>query len=79
MHQGCDRRALVAGVQWKDLLALSSASVFSELVLSLPWLMASLVAAAHGLHILALPLSFIFFLTGLRQVHGAFHGSIGLP
>ena len=79
MHHELDRRALVSGVQWKDLLALNSGRVFSELTLSLPWLVASLVAAAQGLHILALPLSFIFFLTGLSQVHGAFHNSIGLP
>jgi fatty acid desaturase len=79
MHHELDRRALVTRVEWKDLLALNPANVFSELTLSLPWLVASLICAAQGLHIVALPLSFVFFLTGLRQVHGAFHNSIGLP
>ena len=50
-----------------------------ELLLPLPWLAGSLVMAHCGLYPLALGLSFVFFLTGLRIVHGAFHRALGLP
>ena len=65
-------------VRWRDLLALSRREVTSELLLSSPWLAASLLAAGYGWYPIALPLSFMFFLTGLRQVHGAFHHSLGI-
>src|SRR5687767_13856150 len=65
-------------VEWRDLSSLSFGDISSELLLSLPWLVASLAAAAAGWTIVALPCSFLFFLTGLRQVHGAFHYSLGL-
>lgn len=65
-------------IEWKDLRSLSRRQVVQELLLPVPWLAGSLVAAAHQWHLLALPCSFMFFLTGLRQVHGAFHYSIGV-
>ena len=58
--------------------ALSPLETAHELALSWPWLAISLYAAAHRHHAVALACSFMFFLTGLRQVHGAFHYSIGL-
>lgn len=70
--------ALRPDVRWKDLLALSRREVVTEVLLSLPWLVASLAAAAASWQPVALPFSFMFFLTGLRQVHGAFHYSLGL-
>ena len=46
---------------------------------ALPWLAGSLILAEWPLYPLALALSFVFFLTGLRIVHGAFHYTLGLP
>jgi len=42
------------------------------------WLAASLWVAATGSYSIALGLSFVFFLTGLRLVHNAFHLALGL-
>ena len=66
-------------VAWRDLVALGPAEVARELLLPLPWLAGSLAAAGCGLYPLALALSFVFFLAGLRIVHGACHYAIGLP
>jgi fatty acid desaturase len=66
-------------VAWRDLVALRPAEVAREVLLPLPWLAGSLVAAHWGLYPLALSLSFIFFLTGLRIVHGGCHHALGLP
>lgn len=66
-------------VPWRDLVALRPVEVVCELSLPLPWLAGSLVMASLGLYPLALFLSFVFFLTGLRVVHGAFHYALGLP
>jgi fatty acid desaturase len=70
---------VIDNVQWKDLLQLRRREVVAELLLSAPWLVLSLAAAAAHLWLLALPASFLFFLTGLRQVHNAFHHALGLP
>ncbi len=66
-------------VQWRDLLSLGRWRVANELLLSLPWLIASWIATFHGAHFVGLACSFMFFLTGLRQVHNAFHSALGLP
>jgi hypothetical protein len=50
-----------------------------ELLLPATWLTMSIVVAAAGHPFAALPVSFIFFLTGLRLVHNAFHSVLGLP
>jgi len=71
-----DRR--LNAVAWKDLVRYSRAEVAYELTLSLPWLLASLVAAHAGYYPLALGASFVFFLTGLRQAHNAQHYAIGV-
>ena len=63
---------------WRDLASLTRGEIVKELLLPLPWLAASLVAAGAGWYLLALPCSFMFFLTGLRQVHSAFHYSLGV-
>src|SRR5947209_8435107 len=65
-------------VAWRDLVTLRSGEVVRELLLPVPWLVLSLVAADFGLYPLALALSFVFFLAGLRVVHGACHCAIGL-
>jgi fatty acid desaturase len=66
-------------VPWSDLLPLRRREVAHELTLSLPWLLASLAAAQWHLYPLALFASFMFFLTGLRQVHNAYHYALGVP
>ena len=46
-------------VQWRDLLHLRRSEIAGELLLSLPWLAASLLAAANGHHLVALACSFM--------------------
>ena len=70
--------ANLEAVRWKDLLHLSNVEVLRELSLSLPWLGASWFAAAHDQYVFALGASFMFFLTGLRQVHNAYHYALGI-
>ena len=65
-------------VEWKDLTALSRVETAKELTLSLPWLALSLYLAGRELYPLAAVASFVFFLTGLRQVHDAHHYNLGL-
>lgn len=63
----------VRSVEWRDLTRLSRGEVARELLLSLPWLALSLPLAQCGWYGPALIASFFLFLTGLRQVHNAFH------
>lgn len=75
---------LLQAVQWKDLLHLNQKDIISELFISLPWLLAALgfayvAQSAPLLYLLAFGCAFMFFLTGLRQVHNAFHFALGLP
>src|SRR5260221_1106943 len=70
--------AVLRQVAWRALIALTPAEVMRELVLPVPWLAASLAAAACGLYPFALVFSFVFFLAGLRIVHGACHYALGL-
>lgn len=65
-------------VQWLDLVRVTPKQVVFELALPAIWFAASLVAAAEGQIILALGLSFMFFLTGLRLIHNAFHAAVGV-
>src|SRR5579872_5076655 len=62
---------------WRDLVLVSHREVFAEPLLPAIWLTASLGIAARGNYILALGLSFMFFLTRLRLVHNAFHSALG--
>jgi fatty acid desaturase len=65
-------------VPWRDLATLSPAAAAKELLLPLPWLGLSLALASAELYPAALAMSFVFFLTGLRVVHGAYHYALGL-
>jgi fatty acid desaturase len=69
----------VRSVPWRDLLPLSRLEVVKELSLALPWLALSLFLADRGWYVPALAASFVFFLTGLRQVHNAYHYALGIP
>lgn len=73
------RDARVRSVEWNDLVTLTWVEVVKELLLCTPWLGASLFLAQKGYYIIALPISFIFFLTGLRVVHNAYHYALGIP
>jgi fatty acid desaturase len=65
-------------IGWRDLVPLSRLEVLKELGLSLPWFALSLYLAHVGWYLPALAASFVFFLTGLRQVHNAYHYALGL-
>src|SRR5262245_661415 len=74
----------VRSVPWRDLVPLNRWEVAKELTLPLPWLIGSLIAAHYAFHfpLLFAPaacLSFVFFLTGLRVVHDAYHYNLGIP
>ena len=64
---------------WRDLKPQGSWAVARELLLSPPWLAGALLCADRGWWLPALGFSFFFFLAGIRQSHGAEHGSLGLP
>ena len=71
-------------VEWRDLVPLTRGEVVYETLITMPWLAVSLTAwyLASSIHIafvaLALVSAFFFFLTGLRQVHNAYHHALGL-
>jgi len=68
----------LARVAWRDLVGVTRLEVAAELLLPAIWLAASLFAASLRWYYIALLLSFVFFLTGLRIVHNAFHHALGL-
>ena len=70
-----DRR--LRTVQWKDLTHLSPLEMIIENSITLPWLLISCILAWKHYYLAALPFSFLFFLTGLRQVHNGFHHTLG--
>jgi fatty acid desaturase len=65
-------------VPWRDLLPLTRGEVVWETLLPVPWLAGSLALYSRDLWLPGLVGSFYFFLTGLRQSHGAQHYSLGL-
>ena len=71
-------------VEWRDLLPLTGGEVVYETLITTPWLGGSLIAwhlatTSHpAFAALALAGAFFFFLTGLRQVHNAYHYALGL-
>jgi len=66
-------------IPWRDLLRLTRVEVVWELMLPLPWLLGSLVFYQAGHWVLGAVCSFYFFLTGLRQSHGAPHYTLAVP
>ena len=66
-------------VAWRDLVPVTAFEAVAEMLLPAVWLAASLTAVRFGWFAAALGLSFLFFLTGLRIVHNAFHRALGLP
>ena len=68
----------VRAVEWRDLTPMRPIETVKQLLIPVPWITGSLVLAYYGHYLLALPVSFILFLTGLRVVHDAYHLSLGL-
>jgi fatty acid desaturase len=68
----------IRNIEWKDLLFLKQREIVVEILISYPWLLAEIIFLSYGHIFPALLCSFFFFLTGLRQVHGGFHLSLGL-
>jgi len=83
-RDGIFRDPRLGGVEWRDLVPMSRWEVVRELTLSVPWLAFSigcyhLAIHRHGAWLAAgLVGAFYVFLTGLRQVHGAHHYSLGV-
>jgi fatty acid desaturase len=73
-----DRREDSPTVQWADLVPLTHFEKLTELTLSLPWLLGSAWFYSRALWVPGAICSFYFFLTGLRQSHGAQHYSLGI-
>lgn len=71
-------RIALRQVRWRDLARMRPRDGVVECLHPLPWLAASGMLAAHGLWPLALPCSFMFFLTALRLNHEAIHGHLGV-
>ena len=65
-------------IPWRDLTKLSTKEVVIENLVSLPWLIGSLLFAGFELYMLALPCSFMYFLTALRLVHNGYHHTLGI-
>ncbi len=65
-------------VGWRDLVPVTPFEILREPLLPAAWLAVSLLTAAYGHQIIALGFSFVFFLTGLRLIHNAFHSALGL-
>jgi fatty acid desaturase len=76
--------ARLRAVEWRDLLPLSRREVVFETLIAVTWLSTSLAAwhyaatSHQGFAAFALLSAFFFFLTGLRQVHNAYHHALGL-
>ena len=65
-------------IEWRDLLEQTWLEKVWELLLSLPWLALAFYSYTHAYWIPGEVASFYFFLTGLRQSHGAQHYSLGI-
>jgi fatty acid desaturase len=70
--------ARIRAIPWRDLLHLTRLEKLWELMLPLPWLVGSLAGYHRGHWALGAVCSFYFFLTGLRQSHGAQHYTLGV-
>lgn len=75
-HPAAADRAL-RHVAWRDLVAMRPRNGLIECLHPLPWLALSLAFAQFGIWLLAIPASFMFFLTALRLNHEAIHHNLG--
>jgi len=72
------RDSRLRSVHWRDLVPVGRLEIVFELALPAFWLALSLAAARVHWYLPALASSFLFFLTGLRLVHNAFHSALGI-
>jgi fatty acid desaturase len=79
MGHALRQSARIRAIAWRDLTALRPAEQVRELLLPLPFLVASRSAFAFDVPLLAWLASAYFFLAGLRLVHDAFHDNLALP
>lgn len=68
----------IRSIEWHDLRVLGPWQKLRELTVSLPWFAGSIAAFGLGWIPIGVVCSFLFFLTALRQAHGAQHYSIGV-
>jgi len=64
-------------IEWRDLVTMRPGDGLVECCHPLGWLAVSWTLAANEYWPLALPASFLFFLTALRLNHEAIHGNLG--
>ncbi len=81
----------VRSVEWRDLVDYSPMQTVKEVTISIPWIVLTLWMVMLGqawmpvtpwsvlYYVAAAGFAFVFFLTGLRQVHNAYHYALGLP
>lgn len=72
------RHPSLANIQWQDLRHINRAETVYNVLLSLPFLLLSWFAAAHGWWLIALGASFFFFMAALRQAHDCYHRTLGV-
>ena len=77
MAELLDARALARTLIWRDLVPMRASEGVRECLHPIPWLVASWAVAARAPWPLALPVTFMFFLTALRLNHEAIHGHLG--
>jgi len=65
-------------IRWRDLVQLSFREKLVENTITLPWIFLSLGFSLVEWYALALPCSFMLFLTALRQAHNGFHYTLGI-
>ncbi|MDO7843021.1 fatty acid desaturase [Sphingomonas immobilis] len=70
-------KSALADVAWRDLTPMRRRDGLVECCHPLPWLLASLAAAALGWWPVAAGASFMLFLTALRLNHEAIHHNLG--
>ena len=73
------RDARLREVHWRDLTTLTPTQKVVEVLISAPWCILAIVSFDRGWFAVGAVSAFMFFLTGLRQAHGAQHYTLGIP
>jgi fatty acid desaturase len=66
-------------LEWRDLTTLTLRQKVTEVLISGPWCILAIASFDRGWLGVGTLSSFMFFLTGLRQAHGAQHYTLGIP
>jgi len=66
-------------LEWRDLTTLTLKQRVVEVLISAPWCILAIVSFDRRWLVAGVASSFVFFLTGLRQAHGAQHYTLGIP